>query len=91
MTFKPAHKEASITAPGQVRHEEQGHKTLSEYIRTIKRAEAFDAGAAEKKLTFDEWWCCSEGQELSPWGSLADYTAYKVVWNAALKNAPGAK
>jgi len=88
MTFKPAHKEASVdvtTAPGQVRHEEQGHKTLSEYIRSIKRAEAFDTVAQEKKLTFDEWY--STYAHRTP-VSFSDPTVEFMIdaWNAALKH-----
>jgi len=54
MTFKPAHKDTETPA-GQVVNDDQGQRTLSDYIRSIKRAEAFDAVAAEKKLTFNEW------------------------------------
>jgi len=79
MTFKPAHKDTQHPA-GQVINEEVSQKTLSDYIRSIKRAEAFDAVAAEKKLTFEEWYVpgyavCED-----------DYTKLQETWYAALKH-----
>jgi hypothetical protein len=60
-----AHKDTQHPA-GQIRptdEELKGQQTLSDYIRSIKRAEAFDTvarelteAAQEKKLTFEEWW-----------------------------------
>jgi len=79
MTFKPAHKDTETPA-GQVVSDDQGQHTLSDYIRTIKRAEAFDTVAAEKKLTFDEWF------ESEKYWKQGYYDVAKATWNAALKH-----
>jgi len=86
MTFKPAHKDTQHPA-GQVRPtdvELKGQQTLSDYIRSIKRAEAFDAVAVEKKLTFDEWY--STYAHRTP-VSFSDPTVEFMIdaWNTALK------
>jgi len=89
MTFKPAHKDTQHHA-GQVVSDDQGQRTLSDYIRSIKRAEAFDAVALEKKITFEEWF------RQSGWESWAcgldggfPLSAIRGAWNAALKHGKG--
>ena len=75
-----AHKDTQNPA-GQVRPtdgELKGQQTLSDYIRSIKRAEAFDTIVQEKKLTFEEWYVpgyavCED-----------DYIKLQETWNAAL-------
>lgn len=55
--YMPAHKDIQRPA-GQIRPTEQelkGQQNLSDYIRSINRAQAFDDVAQEKKLTLDEW------------------------------------
>jgi len=77
-----AHKDTQHPA-GQTRATEQelkGQQTLSDYIRFIKHAEAFDAITAEKKLTFTEWWTIN-GQ-----GGNHLFEIAKEAWNAALKH-----
>jgi len=81
MTFKPAHKDTQHP-PGQVRPtdaELKGQQTLSDYIRSIKRSEAFDTVAQEKKLTFDEWWGTMEYPN-----PLTHYTWAQQIWHTAL-------
>jgi len=84
MTFKPAHKDTQHPA-GQIRPSEQelkGQQTLSDYIRSIKRAEAFDQVAQEKKITFKEW--LRKSSFIEP-----DETTYcwlEDCWDAALKH-----
>jgi len=90
MTFKPAHKEAT-TAPGQVRHEDKGLSSLSEYIGSIKRAEAFDQVAQEQKLTFKQAVgpIADKFFEYNPSVDLDDYDdvlLWELIWNAALKH-----
>lgn len=41
--------------PGQVVNKVEAHQQLSDYIRAIKRRDAFDQVAKENKLTFDQW------------------------------------
>jgi len=90
MTFKPAHKDTETPA-GQIRPtdaELKGQQTLSDYIRSIKRAEAFDAVAAEKKITFDEWWneiVYTGRPRYAEWNHLNGESA-RLIWHAALKH-----
>jgi len=83
-----AHKDTKNPA-GQIRptdEELKGQQTLSDYIRSIKRAEAFDAVAAEKKITFEEWFRHSGWES---WACGLDggfpLSAIRGAWNAALK------
>ena len=77
-----AHKDTQHPA-GQVITQDKGQSTLSDYIRSINRAQAFDDTAAEKKLTFNEWFalavhsgsCNKEDKDLT-----------QAVWNDALKH-----
>ena len=55
MPFKPAVK-ATEQPAGQVVNEDKGLSSLSEYIRSINRAQAFDDVAAESKLSFNDWY-----------------------------------
>lgn len=51
----PAHKQTDPTkAPGQIVN--KFDTTLSDYITSIKRRDALDQVAQEKKLSFDEWY-----------------------------------
>ena len=76
--FAPYHKSEGA---GQIVNHDEGHKHLSDYIRSINRAQAFDDVAAEKKLTFDEWFCkrFSNPDDVT-------YSLCKEVWNAAQEN-----
>jgi len=77
---------------GQVRptdEELKGQQTLSDYIRSIKRAEAFDAIAAEKRLTFDEWLEDSQVGYNTVETKADLYHYLKQAWNAALKHGKG--
>jgi len=90
MTFKPAHKDTQHPA-GQVRPtdaELKGQQTLSDYIRSIKRAEAFDAITSEKKLTFSEWYTVWLKQ-LSQYKGFVNRDDMEHAWNAALKHGKG--
>lgn len=87
-----AHKDTKHPA-GQIRPtdaELKGQQSLSDYIRSINRAQAFDDVAselaekvAEKKLTFDEWYSDYFGRDLAD-----DVFSHRVMliscWNAAL-------
>jgi hypothetical protein len=75
----PAHKDTQHPA-GQVINEEPGQRKLSDYIRSINRAQAFDDVAAEKKLTFDKWYPVNKDK------IGFDYEAAQLIWNAALKH-----
>jgi len=77
MSFMPAVK-ATEQPAGQVVNEDKGLSSLSEYIRSINRAQAFDDIAAEKKLTFDKWY--PENKNKIGY----DYDTALLVWNAAL-------
>ena len=48
----PAHNSGTA---GQVVNVDEKHQKLSDYIRSINRAQALDDVAQEKKLTFEEW------------------------------------
>ena len=72
-----AHKDTQHPA-GQVITQDKGQSTLSDYIRSINRAQAFDDVAAEKKLTFNKWY--SENKNKIGY----DYDTALLVWNAAL-------
>jgi len=76
-----AHKDTQHPA-GQTRATEQelkGQQTLSDYIRSIKRAEAFDQVATESKITFEQWvkdqWWASDGPTK---------TVAWLAWNTAM-------
>jgi hypothetical protein len=71
----PAHKDTQHPA-GQVVN--TPHEKLSDYIRSINRAQAFDDVAQEKKLTFDEWY--PENKNKIEY----NYDTALLVWNAAL-------
>ena len=75
--FAPYHKTESA---GQIVNHDEGHKNLSDYIRSINRAQAFDDVAAEKKLTFDEWYQKNKNK------IGYDYEASQFIWKAALEN-----
>jgi len=75
-----AHKDTQHPA-GQVINEEASQKTLSDYIRSIKRAEAFDQVAQEKKVTFEEW-----VKDHQKYYSASEYMCLKTGWYAALAN-----
>lgn len=84
--YMPAHKDTPQPA-GQVVNEDKGLSSLSEYIRSINRAQAFDdiarelaEKAHEKKLTFDEWWT------INGIGGQGLYEIAKESWYAALKH-----
>ena len=62
---------------GQVVNQDKEQRTLSDYIRAIKKADALDQ---EKKLTFDEWF-----EEEKYW-KAGYYDVSKATWNAALKH-----
>jgi len=56
--YMPAHKDTQHPA-GQIHPTEQelkGQQDLSDYIRSINRAQAFDDVAREQKITFEEWY-----------------------------------
>lgn len=46
----------TIHPPGQVVNKVEAHQQLSNYIRSIKRRDAFDQVAKENKLSFEQWW-----------------------------------
>lgn len=79
-----AHKDTQHPA-GQVVTQDKGQNTLSDYIRSINRAQAFDDVAREQKLTFDEWL-----DEFYPFSERPDDPNYyfivglKEAWNTAL-------
>ena len=83
-TAMPAHKDTKHPA-GQVVNEEPGQRKLSDYIRSINRAQAFDDVVAENKLTFDQWL-----DEFYPYSERPDDPNYyfivglKEAWNTAL-------
>jgi hypothetical protein len=79
-TAMPAHKDTQHPA-GQICPTEQelkGQQDLSDYIRSINRAQAFDDVAQEKKLTFDKWYPVNKNK------IGYDYDTALLVWNAAL-------
>ena len=92
--FAPYHKSEGA---GQIVNHDEGHKHLSDYIRSVRRAEAFDAVAAEKnpvseattKLTFEEWsrTCDINGLPLAL-HKLSDYEweLASDIWKAAQEN-----
>ena len=77
--MKPAHKNTEHP-PGQVTYEDKGQRTLSDYIRSINKAQAFDDVARETKLTFDEW--LRQSSFVEP--DAGTYSWLKDCWNAAL-------
>jgi len=80
-TAMPAHKDTKHPA-GQVVNQDKGQSTLSDYIRSINRAQAFDDVAQEKKLTFDEWYVSMFGS--GNWYSPDVVGVFKIIWNDAL-------
>ena len=74
-----AHKDTQHPA-GQVVNQDEGQRTLSDYIRSIKRAEALDDITQDKKLTFEEWY--------KPEFAVTEdeYERLVVCWDAALKH-----
>jgi hypothetical protein len=79
-TAMPAHKDTQHPA-GQIRPTEQelkSQQSLSDYIRYINRAQAFDDVAQEKKLTFDKWYPENKNK------IGFNYEAAQLIWNAAL-------
>lgn len=94
-SFKPAHKEDDPDKkPGQIVFRPEtpppGHgftdQTLADYIARKRRADAFDIVAAEKKMTFEEWW-----KEVNkpvygdkPFEYMVD--AAEAAWKAAQEN-----
>lgn len=78
--MKPAHLNTEHP-PGQIRpsaEELKGQQTLSDYIRSINKAQALDDVAKETKLTFNEWWT------INGIGGQGLYEIAKESWNAAL-------
>jgi len=77
MTFKPAHKEDRPEhMPGQIRND----VSLGDYIARKQRQDAFDAVAAEKKMSFNTWW------ELNYKNLSMQYDDFAFCWDAAQKN-----
>jgi hypothetical protein len=78
--YMPAHKDTKHPA-GQVLptvEELKGQQSLSDYIRSINRAQAFDNIAAEKKVTFDKWYPVNKDK------IGFNYEVAQLIWNAAL-------
>lgn len=78
----PFHKQTDpAKQAGQFVNQTPENLTLAGYIKTVKRAQAFDDVANEKKLTFKEW--LKKSSFVEP-----DETVYcwlEECWNAALK------
>ena len=74
--------------PGQVVNQDKGQETLSDYIRSIQRAEALDDVAAEKKLTFEGWFFKEVGISLegAKQRGVWDLALLEKCWNVALKH-----
>ena len=78
----PFHKQTDPNKQaGQIVNPTPENLTLAGYIKTVKRAQAFDDVANEKKLTFDEWFA----QYNEKYGLPPAYTIAKDAWGAALK------
>ena len=76
-----AHKDTQHPA-GQVVNQDEGQRTLSDYIRSIKRVEALDDITQDKKLTFEEWYH-------QRYTGVIDETYLegdREIWDAALKH-----
>lgn len=90
MTFKPAHKEDHPTkAPGQIVNPlSPGHgftdQTLTDYIARKRRQDAFDTVAAEKKMTFEEWYESYVGIPVQR--EPGDISLIRACWKAAQEN-----
>lgn len=97
--FKPAHKEDNPDKkPGQIMFRPEtpppGHgftdQTLADYIARKRRQDALDSVAAEKKMTFEEWfnqsgwagWCGEKPFEKSAF----PFSALQAAWKAAQEN-----
>ena len=92
-TAMPAHKDTQHPA-GQVLPtvgELKGQQDLSDYIRSINRAQAFDDVAQEKRLTFKQAVgpIADKFFGYSPTVALDDYDdvlLWELIWNTALKH-----
>lgn len=62
----------------------QSDITLGDYITRKQQQVAFEAVAAEKKLTFDEWYKINWKQCKT--GTFDFHETLKLVWNAAQEN-----
>ena len=83
----PFHKQTDPNKQaGQIVNPTPENLTLAGYIKTVKRAQAFDDVANEKKLAFHEWfpqYCKEMGiVENYPHLSMSDML---YCWNAALQ------
>lgn len=68
-------------------------QTLAEYINRVKRDDAFDQIATEKKLTFDQWavsqgygYFYASGKMQWSAGTRLSETEVRNIWKAAQEN-----
>lgn len=86
----PAHKQTDPNMkPGQIVNSVPAvsDTTLAQYIRRKQQHEALDSVAAEKKLTFEEWY-----EKERPYvQNLHRVHEARLIWKAVQENAPSSR
>ena len=89
MTYKftPAHKVVGDAhKPGQTVSERKEETTLGDYIHRKTRNEAFQAVAAERKISFDEWLHHRFPAGVDGYAHILNVNDLKQCWQAAQEN-----